>query len=282
MAIDLDQYRRQSRETWGEVASGWERRRPWMMEITARVNEWLANHADPQAGQTVLDIAAGPGDLGLAIAERVGDSGHVIATDFAAEMVEVARRNGESRGLTNVEYRVLDAEHMDLEDASVDAAVCRWGYMLMADPGGALAETRRVLRPGGPLCFAVWRTPDLNPWAAVPAMTLVQRGHMPPPEPGAPGIFSLGDPDRVRELVAGAGFGEPEIDDISFEYRYADFDDFWDALVSLAGPLARVANALPEEERQATREAIEDNVASFRHADGSYAVPASTWGVAVR
>ena len=176
--------------------------------------------ADPQPGQTLLDIAAGTGDLGFAVAERVGEDGHVISTDFSPKMIEVARRNGERRGLTQVEYRVLDAEKMELDDDSVDGVVCRWGYMLMADPAAALKETRRVLRDGGPLAFAVWTGPDRNPWAAVPAKTVVQRGHMPPPEPGAPGIFAMGDPDRIGELVMQAGFGEPELEEIAFEFRY--------------------------------------------------------------
>jgi SAM-dependent methyltransferase len=282
MPIDLDEYRDQSRQTWGRMASGWEGRREWLMDVTGLVNDWLLERTDPQPGQTVLDIAAGTGDLGLRIAERVGEHGGVISSDFAPEMVEVARRAGEARGLTNVEYRVLDAERMGLEDDSVDAVVCRWGYMLMADPGAALTETRRVLRDGGPLAFAVWMTPDRNPWAAVPGMTLVQRGHMPPPEPGAPGIFALGEADRVRELVAGAGFGEPEIEEITFDFRYADSDDLWDALVRLAGPFAEAVLALPEDERQASREAILQNVEPFRNEDGSYTAPAATWGVLVR
>jgi ubiquinone/menaquinone biosynthesis C-methylase UbiE len=282
VAIDLDAYREQSLETWGQMAPGWQDRREWLMNITGRVNDWLVQKADPQPGQTILDVAAGTGDLGFHAAERVGQEGRVISTDFAPEMVDVARRFGEARGLTNVEYRVLDAESMDLHDDSVDGAVCRWGYMLMADPAAALEETRRVLRGGGPLAFAVWRTPDRNPWAAVPGMTLVQRGHMPAPEPGAPGIFALGEPDRIRELVTGAGFSEPELDEIPFEFRYADFDDLWDALVRIAGPLARVVNALPDDERQATREAIMENVAPYRDGDGSYTAPAATWGVLAR
>jgi ubiquinone/menaquinone biosynthesis C-methylase UbiE len=280
--IDLDAYREQSLETWGQMAPGWQDRREWLMDITGRVNDWLVQKADPQPGQTILDIAAGTGDLGFHVAERVGQEGRVISTDFAPEMVDVARRFGEARGLTNVEYRVLDAESMDLDEDSVDGAVCRWGYMLMADPAAALKETRRVLRDGGPLAFAVWRTPDRNPWAAVPGMTLVQRGHMPAPEPGAPGIFALGEPDRIREVVTGAGFGEPELEEIAFEFRYADFDDLWDALVRIAGPLARVVKALPDDERQATRAAIEENVAPYRNAEGSYTAPAATWGVLVR
>ena len=50
---------------------------------------------------------------------------------------------------------MLDAERMDLDDDGVDGVICRWGYMLMADPAAALAETRRVLRPGGGLAFSV-------------------------------------------------------------------------------------------------------------------------------
>jgi ubiquinone/menaquinone biosynthesis C-methylase UbiE len=280
--MDLDTYREQSLENWGQMAQGWRDRREWMMGITGPVIDWLARKADPQPGQTILDIAAGTGDLGFQLAERVGKEGRVISTDFAPQMVDVARKFGEARGLQNVEYRVLDAESMDLDDDSVDGVVCRWGYMLMADPAAALLETRRVLRDGGPLAFAVWRTPDLNPWAAIPGMTLVQRGHMPAPEPGMPGIFALGEPDRIRELVTGAGFDEPELEEIAFEFRYADSDDLWDALVSLAGPLARAVKALPEDERQATRDAIMENIEPYRDADGSYTAPAATWGVLTR
>jgi ubiquinone/menaquinone biosynthesis C-methylase UbiE len=282
MTIDLDAYREQSLATWGEMAPGWDDRREWLMDITGRVNAWLVEKADPQPGQTLLDIAAGTGDLGFAVAERVGEGGHVISSDFSPNMIDVARRNGEARGLTQVEYRVLDAEKMDLDDDRVDGVVCRWGYMLMADPAAAFKETRRVLRDGGPLAFAVWTTSDRNPWAAIPAMTIVQRGHMPPPEPGAPGIFAMGDPGRIRELLTQAGFAEPDLEEIAFEFRYAGFDDLWDTLVRIAGQLARAINALPDAERQATRAAIVQNVEPYRNQDGSYTAPASTWGVLVR
>ena len=86
----------------------------------------------------------------------VGDSGRVICTDFAEQMLEAARRRGERAGLSNVEYRQMDAERMDLEDACVDGAMCRFGYMLMSDRDAALSETRRVLRGDGRLVFAVW------------------------------------------------------------------------------------------------------------------------------
>jgi ubiquinone/menaquinone biosynthesis C-methylase UbiE len=278
--VDLDEYRQQSRASWDAMAPGWKRRRDWLRDNTGLVNDWIVAKGDPQPGQTWLDVAGGPGDLSLAIAERVGEDGRVVYTDFSPEMVEVARAGGEGRG--NLEYRALDAERMDLADDSFDGVGCRYGYMLMADPAAALRETRRVLRDGGPFAFGVWSTPDRNPWAAVPAMTLVQLGHVPPPEPGAPGIFAMGMPERIRELVTGAGFADPEIEEISFAFEYADDDDLWDALVSLAGPLARVVNALPDDEREATRAAILENVSTYRDGDGAYTVPASSWGVLTR
>src|SRR5918996_1579938 len=240
--MDLDTYRQESRETWDRLAPGWEDRRDWIMDITGRV----------------------------------------ISSDFSPDMVEAARRQGEARGATNVDYRVVDAESMELEDDSVDAVVCRWGYMLMASPAAALAETRRVLRAGGPVAFAVWATPDRNPWAAVPGMTLVQRGHMPPPQPGAPGLFSMGERARIRELVTEAGFGEPRTVELPMMFRWPDFDDLWDSLVRLAGPLAQAITALPKDEHEATRAAIEANTASFRVEDGTYAAHGVTWGVLAR
>jgi ubiquinone/menaquinone biosynthesis C-methylase UbiE len=282
MSPDLDAYREQSLRTWGEMAPGWEERNEWMTDLASPVNEWIVAQADLQPGQTILDVAAGPGDLGFRVAERVGPEGTVLSTDFAPKMVEVARRVGAARGVDNVEYRVLDAERMDLDDDSVDGIVCRWGYMLMADPAAALRESRRVLRDGGPLALAVWAAPERNPWAALPAMTLVQRGHVPPPEPGAPGIFAMADPALIRSLVTEAGFGEPEIEEIAFEFRYEDFDEVWAVLIKLAGPIARVLKSLPDEERQATRDAIEEAVAPFRAEDGSYSTPALCWGAVAR
>jgi SAM-dependent methyltransferase len=278
--MDLQTYRETSLQTWDEMAPGWEDRREWILGITGAINEWLADRVDPQPGQTILDVAAGTGDLGFIAAQRVGESGKVLCTDFAIQMVEAARRTGEGLGLSNVEYRVLDAEKMDLDDDRVDGVLCRWGYMLMADPAAALSETRRVLRDGGTLAFAVWQTPDRNPWAALPGVTLVQRGHMPAPEPGAPGIFAMGEAERVAALVTGAGFGEPQLEELTFDWRYSA-DDLWDALTQLAGPLARVINELPEQERQDTRAAIEESLAQYRE-DGELVVPAACWGVVAR
>jgi SAM-dependent methyltransferase len=164
---------------------------------------------------------------------------------------------------------VLDAEKMDFDDDSFDRVVSRWGYMLMADPAAALSETRRVLRDGGRLCFAVWAPPDQNLWAAIPAMALVQRGHLPPPEPGAPGIFAMGDPGRIRELVTGAGFGDPEIEQVEIEWPYADADQHWELTLKLAGPLSDAINQLEETERQEIRDEVGSKISELIDSGGA-------------
>ncbi len=209
----------------------------------------------------MLEIAAGTGEGGFALNERLGGDCRIVSTDFAPAMVEASRARAEELGLGNFEFRVLDAESMDLADDSFDGALCRFGYMLMADPAAAMAETRRVLRDGGRLAFAVWASPEHNLWAAIPGMTLAGLGHLPPPEPGAPGIFALGDPDRIRELVTGAGFGEPRIEQVPVEWGYTDVEEHWARTLKLAAPIADAVERLEPEERESVRITVAERVA---------------------
>ena len=258
--MDLDEYRRDSHESWERSAANWEDERDFIWDATRHISERLVERLDPSDGDTVLELAAGTGETSFILAERVGASGSVISTDFAAAMVEAARRRGENLGADNVEYRVLDAEAMDLDDDSVDGVLCRFGYMLMADPAKALGETRRVLRDGGRLAFAVWGPPQDNLWAAIPAMTLVERGHIPPPVPGAPSIFALNDPAEITELVTGAGFGEPEIEQVPVDWPYSTPEVHWEKTIKLAAPLAKAVGELDEDERDSVRVTVAERV----------------------
>jgi SAM-dependent methyltransferase len=228
--------------------------------VTDRIIERLA----PRPGETILDLATGSGLVGFAAADLVGPEGRVIVSDFAGGMVAAAERRAAGLGITNAEFRVLDAERLELPDDCVDGVTCRWGYMLMSDPAAALGETRRVLRPGGRLSCAVWGTAEQNPWAALPGRVLVEHGHMQPPAPGTPGIFALGDPDRLRPLLTGAGFGDPRIEAVSFTDRYADLDDYWDFLLRAAGAIAVVLERLTDAQRADVRAGVERAAAAFR------------------
>jgi ubiquinone/menaquinone biosynthesis C-methylase UbiE len=147
----------------------------------APVRQWMIRQLGPHPGDTLLELAAGAGDTGFQGATLLGQAGRLISTDFSPAMLGVARRRAAELGLGNVDFRVMDAERVRLETDSVDGVLCRFGYMLMADPAAALSETRRVLRPGGRLALAVWGAPDRNPFFTVIAAILVERGHLPPP-----------------------------------------------------------------------------------------------------
>ena len=193
-AAMAEDYRQASLDIWEQMAAGWESDRRSVWESSRPVGEWLVGALDPQPGETILELAAGVGDTGIAAASRLEASGKLISTDFAAPMVEAARRRAEELGASNIEFRTMDAERMDLADDSVDGVVCRWGYMLMADPVAALRETRRVLRPGGRVAFSVWGDPAANPWASVPAKAFLDHT-------GA----RAARPERARDLRDGAG-----------------------------------------------------------------------------
>jgi SAM-dependent methyltransferase len=273
MSAQPETARQQSRADWDAAAPGWYAQREALWKVSRPVSEWMIRRLDPQPGDTVLELAAGLGDTGLIAARLVGESGRVIVTDFAPEMVAAARQRAEEMGVENAEFRRLDAERMDLATNSVDGVLCRWGYMLMIDPAAAFAETRRVLRPGGRLAFSVWAARERNPQISLPGAVLVELGLIPPPEPGAPGAFVMADPGRIRKLVVEAGFAEPEIEEVPIRWRFADQDAYWRFLMETAASFSRVLRALSPEALNTVRERVHEAARPFYSNEG-YVFPA--------
>jgi ubiquinone/menaquinone biosynthesis C-methylase UbiE len=266
-------YREVSYDVWQRMAAGWDRERQWMWDVSRIIGEWMVDALDPQPGQTILELAAGAGQTGFAAAAVLGDEGRLISTDFAPKMVDAARAGSEQLGLRNVEHRQLDAENMDLEDDSVDGVLCRWGYMLMGDPQKALHETRRVLREGGALAMSVLAGPADNPWATVPGGALRELTGAPPPDPTAPGLFAMADPDRTRSMLQAAGFEVRRMEDVGMTWRFESFEEYWTFLTEVAGAVAVVISELPEEQQRVLRDRIEQASEPYR-ANGGYALPA--------
>jgi len=230
------------------------------------VTELLLRRLDAQPGQSVLEVGAGVGEVGRLVAERVGSRGHVLQTDQAAALVAAARRRAE--GAANVSFAVADAQALDLEDASLDGVVSRFAFMLVPDPALALAETHRVLRPGGRLAFAVWASAPENPWGSAVGKAMLDLGHSEPPAPDAPGPFRLADPDRLRALVGDAGFPASAVEDVPIAMRYASFDEFWDVTRDLAMTLRTVLARLSETETEELRRRVAAALDAYRDADG--------------
>jgi ubiquinone/menaquinone biosynthesis C-methylase UbiE len=269
------------RQDWESQATAWYEQRESFLAATRPVHEWLVEHLEPREGQRVLEIAAGPGDTGFLAAQRIG-SGRLVSTDIAPGMVDAARKRGAELGVVNADYRVLDAQAMDLDDASFDGILCRWGFMLMPDPAAAFGECRRVLVPGGRLAFAVFTGPEENPFASIPARILMEGGHLTRPGSGwHPGILALADRARIQALLDGAGFTSTPIEGVDMTWTFADAAAYWTFLVELTalGPLVR---SLPDAARDAVRAAINQRLKSFT-SDAGIALPSRCWGgVAIR
>ncbi len=278
----VDKARENSRTLWDEMAPGWDRYRDFMWQTTRHVAEWLVDHVEPRPGDTILDLAGGPGDNGFLAAERVGQEGKVVVTDFAPEMVAVARRRAADANLGNVEARVLDAEQMDLDDDSVDGIICRWGFMLMLDPERALGECRRVLKEGRRLSLSVWGSPDQNPWATVTGMTVMQLGHQPARDPFGPGgMFSMADLAKVESMLTGAGFHVVATDEMPVTWSQDSFEDAWAFMSEVAGPTASIIKDLSSDEITALQSQLQTNLEPFRDGTG-YTIPGVTLNAAAR
>src|SRR4051795_10839374 len=274
--MDAEAYRADARERWETAAAGWARDREGFQRDAMEVSRWMLDAADLQPGHTVLELAAGPGDTGLMAAELVKPGGKAIITDNADAMIEAARGRAEEVGATNVELRPMEAEWIDLPTATVDGVLCRWGYMLLADPEAALRETRRVLRSGGRVALAAWAAPEHNPWVTSTGAELVAQELTEPPDPDAPSMFSFAAPGHIEELLAGAGFTDVVVDAVDIVHRPASFDEWWEMQFDTSPSLGdAMAKATPEQ-RDAVYEGVQARLEPFRADDGSYALPGRT------
>ena len=274
--FDAETFREESRERWERIASGWAAAREALQREAAPVSAWLIEAIEPQPGQTVLELAAGPGDTGLMAAQRVAPGGKAIITDGAEAMVEVAQARAVELGIENVEVRQMEAEWIDLSAASVDGVLCRWGYMLLADPEAALRETRRVLRPGGRVALSAWDAPERNQWLERGHRIAVERGLVPPPEPGAPGAFALAAPGRIEELLEAAGFDDVVVEAIDLTVGAPSLDAWWQRTLQTSAWMAQAVAGLSPADHYVFRDVLDDAYREFVGDDGRVAIPGRT------
>lgn len=267
--FDPVKYKETTREQWQEAAGRWHGWGPTLEEWLGEATEVMLDMAGVGPGSRVLDVAAGAGGQTLAAARRVGPDGYVLATDISSNILEYAAGAAREAGLTNVETRVLDGESLEeLEEGSFDAVTSRIGLIYFPDQQKALSGMLRALRPGGKVTAIVYSTAENNKFFSVPVSIIRRRAQLPPPLPGQPGPFSLGNPGVLEEVYRKAGFRDAQTQLIPAPLRMASAAECVRFERESFGALHQMLPGLDEAEREAAWAEIEQELGKFEGPDG--------------
>ena len=253
---------------WRESAKYWTEHSATIRTMFAPLTRALIEHAGIHEGQSVLDVAGGPGEPSLTIAETVGSSGSVTCTDAVPEMVDAARSEANRRGISNIQFRQCTADSLPFPDNSFDAVVSRLGVMFFPDSHAAMREMLRVTKPGGVLAFAVWHKSELNPFCYV--VTNVMDQHVTPTvaDPDAPSAFRFAEKGKLANLMTQAGAIDVEESVIKFDIAAPISPrEFWAMRSQTSDTLRHKLTQLPEDEQSQIAYEVEQAVKEFFPAD---------------
>jgi SAM-dependent methyltransferase len=258
------------REKWElkESADWWRAGQAARQQRIGAATEKMLDLAGVQAGSRVLDVAAGTGESTLMAAQRVGGRGYVLATDQSSSMLSVAAEAARKEGLKNVETRVMNAENLELDVDSFDAVICRQALMLFPNPAKGLTEMRRVVKPEGKVAVIVFSALEKNPYHGI-VFAIVQRlGNIPPPSPGEPWMFALGDPGALEERYKRAGFLNVSVQALPIQRRFPSAADAIRRMRNGAGDMRELMSRLNETERERAWIEIEEQLREFEGPNG--------------
>lgn len=199
------QHAHQVKDWNGQSGERWVVHQSWLDQMLDAFGLAAIGAADPAPGETILDIGCGAGTTTRALAERIGDGGHVTGIDISEPLITRAKQGAAAD--EPIDFLLADASAENFPPASFDLLYSRFGVMFFDDPAAAFRQLRKALKPGGRLAFICWRRADENDWVRVPLGAI--REIVPPSAPiapDAPGPFAFGDKARVQAIIEDAGF----------------------------------------------------------------------------
>jgi SAM-dependent methyltransferase len=231
-------------------------------DTIADIHGTLVDALQPAEGKRWLDVACGTGEL-TRLASVTGAD--VVGIDFAPPLIETAKRLAAEKGL-EVDYRVGDAENLDLEDGSFDVVSSSFGVMFAPDQARAAAELARVTRPDGRLGLATWM-----PGGGIGDMFRVMAQFQPPPPEGAGMPLDWGRPERVKELLGDAF--ELQIEERNTPFEVESADEYWTKFTPAFGPCKTLLDTLDDKGREEVRRAFFDYLEQYGSAGAPIAQP---------
>jgi SAM-dependent methyltransferase len=241
----------------------------WSRHVAARFLQWLA----PPRNADWLDIGCGSGALTAAILSAC-DPRSVVALDPSRDFIAYAQNTLTDK---RVRFEVADARKLPTADASADVAASALVLNFVPDKPAALAEMRRVVKPGGLISFYVWDYPgggmgfidefwkaaaELDPKAA--DLDEVKR-------------FPFCTESGLTALCRDSGLSSPTVEPIEIETEFADFESFWRPFTLGAGPAPGYCLSLPEDQRERLKRRLAGKLGS-----GRISLHARAWAVKAR
>jgi SAM-dependent methyltransferase len=247
---------------WSESAPYWEKHRPVIVEMFAPVTQALIEDAAIRKGDSVLDVATGPGEPALTMADLVGPEGMVVGTDVAPEMVEAARREAGRRNFANARFEVAFTDSLPFPPDTFDAAVSRFGVMFFPSPLDCLREVLRVLKPGGRIAVAVWYLAENNPFDYVVTRVVDRYVQPTAPKAGATDMFRFAKPGDLLAVLSSAGATAVSERVLRFSIRAGlSAEDFWTIRSEMSEKLRTKLAPLFASQREALKR---DAIAAIR------------------
>jgi ubiquinone/menaquinone biosynthesis C-methylase UbiE len=236
----------------------------------------LVDLAALPAGAQVLDLASGRGALLFPAASAVGPQGHVTGVDLSERMVLELAQEIQHLGASNSEVRQMDVENLQFSNASFDFVLCGFGLFFFPQLELALAEMRRVLRPGGKLAVSLWDRSMDNEWAWFYQEV---QAHLPSdptakPVPSRPPSGELDTLAGLERVLAAAGFRDVRVTLEVHDFVYAQDEEWWNALSMhwTRMALERIEQVTGAEGLAIFKRDIFQRLQSMRQADGIHQV----------
>ncbi len=235
------------------------------------------NACDIHPGHTVMDIGCGSGTTTIEIARRVGAEGRVLGIDISTPMLDVARARLDALGIDGVTFDNQDVATYQFQKEAFDRTFSRFGVMFFVDPIVAFRNIRGGLKSGGRLAFVCWQTIDKNPWMEIPLKVALQHVPAPPPaDPNAPGPLAFANPDRVRNILSEAGFGDMDLEPLETLIPLEpDVLGTVQKLVQL-GPAFRLLSGASEDVKAQVVNDLSDAISEFQ-TDSGVMMDSATW-----
>lgn len=249
---------------WRESASYWQKHIVTIRTMFGPVTQALIGDAGIKKGDAVLDVAGGPGEPSLTIAETVGPTGSVTCTDVIAEMVSAAQTEAQRRGVRNVKFEQCSADSLPFEGRMFDAVVSRLGAMFFPDPAAALREMLRVTKSAGAVSLAVWDKSEFNPFSYVVTNVVSRYFEVPPADPNAPGAFRFAEAGALAEILKDVGARDVKERVLKFDIAAPISPrEFWEMRSETSGTLREKLAAIPRHQCDLIEQEVQDAVREF-------------------